>query len=336
MKVEESWFNIEDFNKRHLGWTDDSITHKHTLRKKKKYECAFFSCNNPTQRSHLLQRNGILDRIATNGHVWMPTEKSYYDIKNRFKFDARGIKNDALAYPVFCNDHDKKLFSSIEDNPIDNRRKMDNLLLGYRAQVTERRKNEILRDISTSEFIKSILDKKPQYLINSYCSESKSFNKPISNSLIRETKLFSLIRGEFPIDCFKTIYRELPRIEICSAAVFSFIEFVSSGNYYECPVYFSMIPYKDRTVVSISYINPRAEKLLPLFNTQRTEKFLKFVSDILLARVEDWAVSKRFYRKYIRPNEHEIIKQLSQNHLLNFKAFNSTIGVNLFDNYKNS
>ena len=43
------------------------------------WTCICSNCNNHTINSHLLQRHGILDNLAENGHMFELKPKSFYD-----------------------------------------------------------------------------------------------------------------------------------------------------------------------------------------------------------------------------------------------------------------
>ena len=77
-------------------------------------ECVFPERNKCTKiiQAHSIQKNKILNHIATNGYV-----KSYDNIKSLFTRDLEliGIKN-ASTFFGFCNFHDTILFSEIENN----------------------------------------------------------------------------------------------------------------------------------------------------------------------------------------------------------------------------
>lgn len=72
------------------------------------WTCLCPDCNNATINSHLLQRHGILDNLAENGHMFESKAKNFYDPKSidgSFKFHKIGI-NNAISWPIFCNHHD--------------------------------------------------------------------------------------------------------------------------------------------------------------------------------------------------------------------------------------
>lgn len=70
-------------------------------------------CSQNIIGAHSLQNNGVLDKIATDNHVY----KLDFDIYNNhptLKFEKIG-KNQASKFTGFCKEHDKVYFSHIED-----------------------------------------------------------------------------------------------------------------------------------------------------------------------------------------------------------------------------
>jgi hypothetical protein len=89
--------------------------------------------------SHLLQKNGILDSIIENNHVF-----TYYTnhMTNQSKFKLTG-RHDAFTFPGYCQNHDNNLFRPIESNKIDVTNQNNNLLFTFRAIFNEFRKKEM-------------------------------------------------------------------------------------------------------------------------------------------------------------------------------------------------
>lgn len=91
-------------------------------------------CPAPVVKAHSIQRRGTLESLAENGHVVMP--------KLRFKdppellFSKTGIKK-ATTFTGMCSYHDKKLFASIDDEPLDLSNQEQMFLLAYRSVLRE-------------------------------------------------------------------------------------------------------------------------------------------------------------------------------------------------------
>ena len=111
---------------------------------KKKWPCLHPYCKNIAINSHLLQRNGILDNVAENGHLYEARIKGIY---RRIHDDEIvvlkkvGIRQ-AISYPLFCSEHDSTLFKPIEEKFIDFNDYNSQLLFSYRSLCSEIRKKE--------------------------------------------------------------------------------------------------------------------------------------------------------------------------------------------------
>ena len=110
----------------------------------KKWKCLAEGCEENSINSHYLQRNGILNSIAENGHL---VEIKLADIfkfeKNKIpiSFNQIGIKK-AFSKPLFCVKHDSEIFNEIEKKQIDFDSYKTFILLSYRVTSAELRKKE--------------------------------------------------------------------------------------------------------------------------------------------------------------------------------------------------
>ena len=84
--------------------------------KKSTNSCYFPGCKNKSINSHILQKNGILSSITSDGHLWRYQVQHFDD--DLFEFKKVGI-NKIYTFLGFCNEHDTNLFKKIETNTID-------------------------------------------------------------------------------------------------------------------------------------------------------------------------------------------------------------------------
>ena len=122
---------------------------------KKKWECIVDDCNEQSTNSHLLQKNGILNNIAEEGHVieLKPTDTYRRNAKiPNIEMKSVGIKK-ALSLKLFCKKHDDAIFKEIETHPLSFDNYRTHLLLSYRVVCAEIRKKEV-----TFENFKRILN----------------------------------------------------------------------------------------------------------------------------------------------------------------------------------
>jgi len=110
------------------------------------------ACQNPTVNSHTIAKCWLRE-IATDGHVLWPLSDPISLEKNGGKLTLKpsGISN-ASAYPLFCAEHDSKLFKPIE-NCIFNASAESANLLFFRALTREfYAKANASRALSSIEF----------------------------------------------------------------------------------------------------------------------------------------------------------------------------------------
>ena len=88
---------------------------------KRKWKCMCPNCNENAINSHLLQRNGILNHVAENGHLYEMRGQNVYTLRYTdvlMEPQKVGV-NHAISFPLFCGKHDSSLFKPIEGNRID-------------------------------------------------------------------------------------------------------------------------------------------------------------------------------------------------------------------------
>lgn len=123
------------------------------LKKKEFYNedciCHLNNCCESAINSHILQENGIISNISTNGRVY----KYYYNLhKDEVAFKSCG-KNDVLSFKAFCRNHDFWIFKKVEKNieKLNFNEYEVCLLFSYRAILHEKYKKE--KEIRFREYL---------------------------------------------------------------------------------------------------------------------------------------------------------------------------------------
>lgn len=122
-------------------------------------------CTETIVGAHSLQNNGVLNKIAEDGHVY----GMIFDImKNNpsLKFNRIG-KNKASTFLGFCNYHDKEYFSPIEDQEYE-QSPLQNYLFAYRAFCFERHRKLRLKKSFTKLFQKHPQATRDLRILNMY------------------------------------------------------------------------------------------------------------------------------------------------------------------------
>nr|GFB47557.1 hypothetical protein [Tanacetum cinerariifolium] len=113
-------------------------------------KCMYPGCGEVAIGSHILQKKGILDKIAEEGHVMQLTQGTPY---HPMRFERRGIGTaDMLVFSGFCsiNKHDAQVFDEIENQPCDFTTYRQQLLSSYRGHLNELAKQYFLVDFHTA------------------------------------------------------------------------------------------------------------------------------------------------------------------------------------------
>lgn len=299
--------------------------------KRKKRKCIVDDCNSMTISSHLLQKNGILNRISYENHLY---EIGINPFKTpTFNFEKIGI-NKALTFPGFCNKHDTEIFRQIETESIDFDNYRTNLLFSYRILVNELRKKEILIDwfkanIGNRELQTHITPDYFQRLkesINGYqmaLNDGKYYLNYFNSDIYQNTKSFS----------FMTF--ELPFVEICASGVFNYENSFEIASIPESEpltdIYFNLLPMDNKSVVIFGVLTEMKSKCwdyLEDFKKGSKDLSLKKVGDLLLTNVENWLCSKSVYES-LKSNETVIVNEMKRTTQASIER--RTLDFNLFE-----
>jgi hypothetical protein len=313
-----------------------SISRKHELAAKNKMrKCFLPNCNEKAIASHLLQKNGILDRIAVDNHLYRFGIDPF--LPQQFYFEKIGI-NKAFTFPGFCDYHDTSVFREIETNEIDFTDYRTNLLFTYRILADELRKKEMLIDWYTS----NLNDLKLKlYLNRNYFAKLKKsilgYNQSIKDGAFFLNNFYSDMNTSTQNFSFITV--ELPYIEICASGVFTY---ETTAEINEIPawlwdkpltdIYFNLLPFENYSIAIFGCLTEMKEKCweyVSSFNNADKKIVLKQISDLLLTRVENWLCSQSVFQQ-LKKCEAEIT--LITHESIESNDERRTLSFNLFDN----
>lgn len=293
---------------------------------KARRQCLYNGCNEVAINSHLLQKRGIINSISEKQHVYENSPHAFK--KDYFAFNRIGL-DEALSYPGFCNKHDTELFKEIESDTLDYKAYKTHLLLSYRALMIEKRKKEINIDWYTRILDSNML---APHLDNEFIMkihESIKGEKEGMQDQQHYEKYFLFNIGNESLRDFRFVYFELPRIEVCSSAVFSYetseeIELMNlfQKNKFNDPlteIYFHLLPFAEKSIVIMGCLNENIEKCWSYIQSffEGDENYrLKKVSDLLICQIENWVCSPSFYASNCKRREAEInsLIRLSMKH----------------------
>jgi len=284
------------------------------------WTCICLQCNNTAINSHLLQRHGILDNLAENGHMFELKPKSFYDpscIDGTFKFHKVGI-NNAISWPVFCNQHDTELFKEIESKRIiDCSDYRTQLLFSYRAVCAEIRKKQMAIRMHSQTIEKIGMNPIQKQIIE---TSINGFTKGIEDYCSYKIAL----EKEFIHPSDKFIFRHFsyPKLSIYASATFGYIQYdnyrqkVFTDRPWE-NVFFHIIPQPITTEIIIGYYSEYTnDDIIQLINNWDNldyESMTHKITEILVNHVEDWGLSPSLYKSIPESKKQHFLKLFEQN-----------------------
>lgn len=123
------------------------------------WDCICSGCSEKAINSHLLMRNGVLNRVVEDGHLYelrSDAIQAFRPDKMPISFKRVGI-NQAISLPLLCIGHDTGLFIEIEREEVNYANYRHLLLYCYRALLAEIRKKEIELEILRRESKSTVL-----------------------------------------------------------------------------------------------------------------------------------------------------------------------------------
>ncbi len=280
--------------------------------KRKKRKCIVEGCDEIAINSHVLWKGGILKPISNSHLIELNTQKSIRD--EDLKFTATGLK-DILSFYGFCNIHDQGIFRQIEQNGVDYNKLNNQILVSVRGVFYEMYKKQIEINWSRCLLRKNIFPLEDQILYLNINIESHQLGlKDLSFFSSELNKEFRDPKGRFVFKVFKL--RETPVVASSLFNVESVLSRVNRriiddgyGNHPINTILFNFFPFEGESILLIGY---HVHYLENSIITNRISNFseyqmFKFISDVLLERIESWACSFSFYENYMQKFEDKIL-----------------------------
>jgi hypothetical protein len=299
-------------------------------------KCFIKACPNTAIQSHLVQRKGVLNNIAQNGHLYavevLHFPKIHYTIKKI------GWKN-VFTFHGFCATHDSVIFEPIERNDIidfGNYRSL--LLLSYRPLLCEYREKEKITEAMTNvlkhEKLSQAIDIDPLKTIIAG-----------EGILMRDVEFLLLcLQEDLYSDTEQFIFEviDLPRVDVCIFSVISFSSLYDtfltdqidlSKKELIPALLFHMVPTGKDTKLILGYhreSEKHLQKKIELLGSLSTNDLLKELSDMLIRSCGSWCCSEYFFEHHIKSRKSKIM------HLMNYyirrnQFLKEKIELNLFE-----
>lgn len=282
-------------------------------------KCGYPNCENQAIASHLLQKNGILNRIAERNHFYQ-LEANFFAGGTKFK--GFGI-HQGFTFKGFCQKHDSSIFAPIETSLYEISDYRTQILFSLRAILNEYRKKEILIEgfskVLTSKPLEGKIDK--QYI--------KAF---IENNDLGKRDLYHFLKllindlESQKSTNFESYYIEIDKLPICISATFSVdsdLELMTKRlvtpskwfNDHLQPVIINLFPKDESSQLLVTYPKRDSSSIKNYIDKYikpiKDDKSYKLLSDLIINNFETWACSNSFYIKNIKQREESILKYIS-------------------------
>lgn len=216
---------------------------------KKQWNCSTNDCDEQSINSHILQKNGIINSIATDNHVYSIEPINIFKWENKSFNEIVSFKkvstNKILSYPTFCNAHDTNIFKQIEIHPIDFTDYKNNLLFAYRTLHSMKRKEERVLDKESRMYKSQILNSYAELKVLIKMSKQKI---DIINTLLelREKEILKMQNDlENETESYNVEVIKYPLYKI--AASTALLSLSNNLNY----IYINIFPYDNETIILI-------------------------------------------------------------------------------------
>lgn len=273
-------------------------------------KCFHPECNETSINSHILQRNGILSKIAEESHV---IELQSNQFKNPSIFFKKIGLKDAFSFYCFCNRHDSELFQTIEREEIDFNNYKNRLLFTLRTIYNEKFRKIVNIDMYKCLMTRRDLDIDPFFWRTMMTNENlglkdiEKIEQLIWQDLNNSTESFT----------FKI--REVELKEICLSAFYNY-ESTNELMTYEMlngkqkedviNIFVNLFPYKDKSIFMMGYRKVDENEVLNYvedFFTDEERQLETKITNLMMFQCETWIMSNSLYKKRIQGDD-EIFK----------------------------
>ena len=297
------------------------------------WECMYPGCNKRAINTHLLQQHGVLNTVSAS-HQYVEIKFKYPPYWNQgkinYEFKKCGI-TDTLSFPVFCNEHDTKLFSRIEIGNPDFDDYTNQLLLCLRTISSDIRKIEIVltqwkRMVEDVDLLLPLKESTLNH-INTIIQECSQLDK-FRDEIIEELK--------YPLGRYYFRHYSYPKVEVYGSA--------SIGNVHETNLngitkhetticFVHLIPTQTSLEIVIGYplANTCSEfkNYIELWNGLNKDSLGRMLTELFANRIENFGMSLELYQRIPSEKKEAFISYLTANAC---KSSNQDgIDFNLFD-----
>ncbi len=260
-----------------------------------KWPCLHPNCQAFAINSHLLQRNGILNNVAENGHLCEMRIPNVYERENKL-IDIKKVGiSQAISFPLFCSKHDSSLFKSIEGKHIDFDSYQSQLLFSYRSLCSEIRKIEF-----NIELFSVLPESKDKFDLLFYTKlgleDLKHYKKLFEDEI------------DTPQDNFTFLHLSYPFLPVYASGTSTFFSLDGTivdstkgigDNQIIDNFFINIIPQKESLEIIVGYNNSHTNSKIKNYvnswkNLSKQQLFNKVI-DLFNDSLESWGMSPSFY-----------------------------------------
>lgn len=284
---------MSDFNFREIKSKLNKIE-RHI--EKENWLCLHPNCQASAINSHLLQRNGILNNVAENGHLCEMRIPNVYERENKL-IDIKKVGiSQAISFPLFCCKHDSSLFKSIEGKHIDFDSYQSQLLFSYRSLCSEIRKKEFSIELYSAALPEN-KDKFDLLLLTRLGLEDLKHYKKLFEDEI-----------DMPQDNFTFLHLSYPLIPVYASGtstsysldgtIVDSTEGIGVNQIIDS-FFINIIPQKESLEIIVGYNNSHTNSKIKNYvnswkNLSKQQLFNKII-DLFNDSLESWGMSPSFY-----------------------------------------
>lgn len=266
---------------------------------KRKWKCMCPNCNEHAINSHLLQRNGILNHVAENGHLYEMRGQYVYNLRytNVLMEPQKVGINHAISFPLFCGKHDSSLFKSIEGNHIDFDDYRTQLLFSYRSICSEIRKKQF--NIERFRLLTENQDKFDVLLGTKLgICDLNTYKQLVEENLNESDHKFTFLHLTYP---FLPVYASgVTSNYFIDEENNSYMEHIAIEPMLDS-IFINIIPQHESLEIIIGYSNDHIHKNLlnyiKSWENLSWEKLQQQIWNLFEHSIETWGISPSFYDK---------------------------------------
>lgn len=276
------------------------------------------NCNNPIIGAHSIQNNGVISKLAEDGHVLMPVSDFFHNGMPITSF-KKVSRNKATTFTGFCSYHDNKVFKEIDTNSYQNSRKQ-NFLFAYRSFTKEY--YEKYRQLT---FFRKIFSDYPNRCMeNNFISSAIMPSLTSHNDNLFDLKLFNKSFQVINYDVLNTVNFKLNyEVNFATSAMFEMDYDFENNMIYDShdfsdsnkppKLFLNIFPEKGITWIILSCFKTEYQKYRNVFDTlqdtyiNNREKFYNLMTNMVMTQTDNIVIGNRLINYWGKEKTHEFI-----------------------------